>query len=198
MTCHDARERLSDLLDDALEAEARAQVDAHLAGCAGVPARARSPQGHGLAAPRRRAAAGPGRLRRPRARGRAPGPLASAAPRLARRRPAPPISRRGRRGGARGLARRLRLPGDARAADRRRARRVPQDRRRRQRPCRAEARDGRATGHVGCRPNAGTGTDNGLGTGPVEVPSGRRRPFRPRPHRALASGGTRGGPRAAS
>ena len=34
MSCHDARERLSDLLDDALEAEARAQVDAHLAGCA--------------------------------------------------------------------------------------------------------------------------------------------------------------------
>ena len=34
MTCHDARERLSDLLDDALEAEARAQIDAHLAGCA--------------------------------------------------------------------------------------------------------------------------------------------------------------------
>ena len=34
MSCHDAREWLSDLLDDALEAEARAQVDAHLAGCA--------------------------------------------------------------------------------------------------------------------------------------------------------------------
>ena len=34
MTCHDAREWLSDLIDDALEAEARAQVDAHLAGCA--------------------------------------------------------------------------------------------------------------------------------------------------------------------
>ena len=34
MNCHDAREWLSDLLDDALEAEARAQVDAHLAGCA--------------------------------------------------------------------------------------------------------------------------------------------------------------------
>jgi hypothetical protein len=34
MSCHDARERLSDLLDDALEPEARARVDAHLAGCA--------------------------------------------------------------------------------------------------------------------------------------------------------------------
>jgi hypothetical protein len=34
MSCHDVRERLSDLVDDALEAEARAQVDAHLAGCA--------------------------------------------------------------------------------------------------------------------------------------------------------------------
>jgi hypothetical protein len=34
MSCHDAREWLSDLLDDALEAEPRAQVDAHLAGCA--------------------------------------------------------------------------------------------------------------------------------------------------------------------
>ena len=34
MNCHDAREWLSDLLDDALDAEARAQVDAHLAGCA--------------------------------------------------------------------------------------------------------------------------------------------------------------------
>ena len=34
MSCHDAREWLSDLLDDALEADARAQVDAHLAGCA--------------------------------------------------------------------------------------------------------------------------------------------------------------------
>jgi hypothetical protein len=34
MTCHDAREWLSDLLDDALETEARAQVDAHLAECA--------------------------------------------------------------------------------------------------------------------------------------------------------------------
>ena len=34
MSCHDAREWLSDLLDDALETEARAQVDAHLAGCA--------------------------------------------------------------------------------------------------------------------------------------------------------------------
>ena len=34
MTCHDAREWLSDLLDDALEAEARAQIDTHLAGCA--------------------------------------------------------------------------------------------------------------------------------------------------------------------
>ena len=34
MNCHDAREWLSDLLDDALATEARAQVDAHLAGCA--------------------------------------------------------------------------------------------------------------------------------------------------------------------
>jgi anti-sigma factor RsiW len=34
MSCHDARERLSDLLDDALATEARAQVDSHLAGCA--------------------------------------------------------------------------------------------------------------------------------------------------------------------
>jgi Putative zinc-finger len=34
MNCHDARERLSDLLDDALEGDARARVDAHLAGCA--------------------------------------------------------------------------------------------------------------------------------------------------------------------
>ena len=34
MSCHDAREWLSDRLDDALETEARAQVDAHLAGCA--------------------------------------------------------------------------------------------------------------------------------------------------------------------
>ena len=34
MTCHDAREWLSDLLDDALGADARAQVDAHLTGCA--------------------------------------------------------------------------------------------------------------------------------------------------------------------
>ena len=34
MSCHDAREWLSDLLDDALATEARAQVDAHLAGCA--------------------------------------------------------------------------------------------------------------------------------------------------------------------
>jgi hypothetical protein len=34
MSCHDARERLSDLLDDSLEPEARAQVDAHLAACA--------------------------------------------------------------------------------------------------------------------------------------------------------------------
>ena len=34
MSCHDAREWLSDLLDDALAPEARAQVDAHLAGCA--------------------------------------------------------------------------------------------------------------------------------------------------------------------
>jgi hypothetical protein len=34
MTCHDAREWLSDLLDDALEAETRTRVDAHLAGCA--------------------------------------------------------------------------------------------------------------------------------------------------------------------
>ena len=77
MSCHDARERLSDLLDDALATEARAQVDAHLAGCADCRARARSPQGHGLAAARRRAAAGPGRLRRPCARRCAPGPLVS-------------------------------------------------------------------------------------------------------------------------
>jgi len=34
VSCHDAREWLSDLLDDALEAETRAQVDTHLAGCA--------------------------------------------------------------------------------------------------------------------------------------------------------------------
>jgi hypothetical protein len=34
MTCHDAREWLSDVLDDALDAEARVEVDAHLAGCA--------------------------------------------------------------------------------------------------------------------------------------------------------------------
>ena len=34
MSCHDAREWLSDLLDDALEADARAHVEAHLAGCA--------------------------------------------------------------------------------------------------------------------------------------------------------------------
>ena len=34
MSCHDARESLSDLLDDALASEARAQIDAHLAGCA--------------------------------------------------------------------------------------------------------------------------------------------------------------------
>jgi Putative zinc-finger len=34
MSCHDAREWLSDLLDDALASEARAQVEAHLAGCA--------------------------------------------------------------------------------------------------------------------------------------------------------------------
>jgi hypothetical protein len=34
MSCHDAREWLSDLLDDALEAQVRTQVDAHLAGCA--------------------------------------------------------------------------------------------------------------------------------------------------------------------
>jgi anti-sigma factor RsiW len=34
MTCHNAREWLSDLLDDALEGEARAEVDAHLAACA--------------------------------------------------------------------------------------------------------------------------------------------------------------------
>jgi len=34
MICHDTRECLADLLDDALEAEPRAQVDAHLVGCA--------------------------------------------------------------------------------------------------------------------------------------------------------------------
>ena len=37
MTCHDAREWFSDLVDDALDAEARAQVDAHLAGVRRVP-----------------------------------------------------------------------------------------------------------------------------------------------------------------
>jgi hypothetical protein len=34
MTCHDARELFSDWADDALTAEERARVDAHLAGCA--------------------------------------------------------------------------------------------------------------------------------------------------------------------
>jgi hypothetical protein len=34
MTCHEAREWLSDLLDDALDAQARAEVHAHLARCA--------------------------------------------------------------------------------------------------------------------------------------------------------------------
>ena len=34
MSCHDAREWLSDLVDDAVDAETRAQVDAHLTGCA--------------------------------------------------------------------------------------------------------------------------------------------------------------------
>jgi Putative zinc-finger len=34
MTCHDAREWLSALLDDALEPDRRAEVEAHLAGCA--------------------------------------------------------------------------------------------------------------------------------------------------------------------
>jgi len=34
MTCHDARERFSALVDDALEADARAGLDAHLATCA--------------------------------------------------------------------------------------------------------------------------------------------------------------------
>jgi hypothetical protein len=34
VTCHDARERLSDLVDEALEAERRVEVEAHLAGCA--------------------------------------------------------------------------------------------------------------------------------------------------------------------
>ena len=33
MTCHDARERLSEFLDEALRARERADVDAHLAGC---------------------------------------------------------------------------------------------------------------------------------------------------------------------
>jgi anti-sigma factor RsiW len=34
MTCHDAREQLTALLDDALAAPERAVVDAHLASCA--------------------------------------------------------------------------------------------------------------------------------------------------------------------
>ena len=34
MTCHDAREQLSALLDEALEADRRVEVEAHLAGCA--------------------------------------------------------------------------------------------------------------------------------------------------------------------
>ena len=44
MNCHDAREWLSDLLDDALATEARARVDAHLARVRRLPARARSPR----------------------------------------------------------------------------------------------------------------------------------------------------------
>ena len=169
MTCHDARERLSDLLDDALRGRAARAGRRPPGGVRRVPARARSPQGHGLAAPRRRAAAGPGRLRRPRARGRAPGPLASTAPRLARRRPAPPISRRGRRGGARGLARRLRLSGDARAE----AGGAPGDlagSRRRQLRVDPGA-DGRAADTSADRPSAGWEQTKALGTGPVEVPA---------------------------
>jgi anti-sigma factor RsiW len=104
MSCHDAREWLSDLLDDALEAEARAHVEAHLAGCAECRPTDRLRATVSLLRAVERPQAPAGFVDRV-PRGRAPEPPGIGGFSIARARAAAPIPGRGRRGGAGGLAR---------------------------------------------------------------------------------------------
>ncbi len=97
MTCHDAREQFSALVDDALSADERATLDAHLATCADCRRELQRFRDTVGLLRRARARPRPGRLRRSRARGFAARSLAPAP----RPRPVPSLAGEAPDGGCR-------------------------------------------------------------------------------------------------
>ena len=130
MTCHDARERFSDWVDEALSPEDRALVAGHLETCADCRRELDRFTRHRIPAASDGAAARPRGIRRPRAGDGAAGALARPPGAHGVRPPSREAARRGRRAPARGRARGLRLPADPGAP-------AGGPRRESSRPCRA-------------------------------------------------------------